>query len=108
MQEEKSVMYASISLTSAEKNYAVIDKELLAVLFGCERFHQYVYGNKTFTESNHKPLGSITKKPLARAPERLQRILLYLQKCDFKLSYKSGASGCAVKSFPERSRSRNI
>ena len=108
LQEGKSVIYASISLTSAEKNYAVIDKELLAVLFGCERFHQYVYGNKTFTESNHKPLGIITKKPLARATERLQRILLYLQKRDFKLSYKSGASGCAVKSFPERSRSRNI
>ena len=51
-------MYASISLTSAEKNYAIIDKELLAVLFSCERFHQYVYGNKTFTESEHKPQGS--------------------------------------------------
>ena len=58
LQEGKFVMYASISLTSAEKNYAIIDKELLAVLFSCERFHQNVYGNKTFTESEHKPLGS--------------------------------------------------
>ena len=62
LQEEKSVAYASRSLSSAEKNFAIIEKELLAVLFGCERFHQYVYGNKTFIESDHKPLG-IIKKP---------------------------------------------
>ena len=31
------------------------------------------------------------KKPLARAPARLQRMLLRLQKYDFQLSYKSGS-----------------
>ena len=91
LQEGKPVAYASRSLTSAEKNYAVIEKELLAVLFGCERFHQYVYGNKTLVESDHKPLESIMKKPLARAPARLQRMLLCLQKYDFQLSYKTGS-----------------
>ena len=40
LQEGKPVAYASRSLTSAKKNYAIIEKELLAVLFGCERFHQ--------------------------------------------------------------------
>ena len=56
LQEGKPVAYSSRSFTSAEKNYEIIGKELLAVLFGCERFHQYVYGNKTFIESDHKPL----------------------------------------------------
>ena len=64
LQEGKPVAYASRSLTSSEKNYAIIEKELLAVVFGCERFHQYVYGNKTLVESDHKPLESIMKKPL--------------------------------------------
>ena len=47
--------------------------------------------NKTFIESDHKPLKSTMKKPLARALARLQRILLHLHKYDFQLSYKSGS-----------------
>ena len=90
LQEGKPVSYASRSVTSTEKNYAIIEKELLAVLFGCERFHQYIYGNKTLVESDHKPLESIIKKPLARVPARLQRMLLRLQRYDFQSSYKSG------------------
>ena len=31
-------------------------------------------------ESDHKPLESITKKPLSAAPPRLQRMLLQLQR----------------------------
>ena len=48
----------------------------------CEKFHQYVYGNKSFIESDHKPLDSIIKKLLARAPMRLQSILLCPQNYD--------------------------
>ena len=90
LQEGKPVAYASRSLTSTEKNYAITGKELLAVLFGRERFNQYIYGNKTLVESDHKPLESIMKKPLARALERLHRMLLCLQRYDFQLSCKSG------------------
>lgn len=38
------VAYASRALTSAEVNYAQIERELLAITYACERFHQYVYG----------------------------------------------------------------
>ena len=70
--------------------HAQIEKELLAVVFGLERFNQYVYGKEVEVESDHKPLEAILLKPLCHAPPRLQRMLLRLQKYDFKLKYKPG------------------
>ena len=74
--EGKPVAYASRALTDAETRYAQIEKELLAVLFGFERFNQYTYARHVEIETNHKPLEAITKKPLSTAPLRLQRMLL--------------------------------
>ena len=88
MQNGKPISYASRSLTNAQKNYAIIEKELLAVLFGCERYHQSVYGNEVTIISDHKPLESIMKKSLSKAPAKLQRMLLRLQRYNINLLYK--------------------
>lgn len=56
-------------MTDTEKGYAQIEKELLAVVFGCIRFHQYIYGKKVTVESDHKPLVSIFNKPLIECKE---------------------------------------
>lgn len=40
----KPIAYASRVLTSTEMNYAQIEKELLAIVFGVECLHQYTYG----------------------------------------------------------------
>ena len=90
MQEKKPIAYASKSLNSTEQNYAQIEKELYAILFGCRRFHQYIYGHKVTVESDHKPLESIATKALAAAPPRLQRMLLQLQKYDIKIVHVPG------------------
>ena len=62
MQDGKPVAFASKSLTQTQKAYAQIEKQLLAILFGCEKFHEYLYGRKVIVESDHKPLEAITKK----------------------------------------------
>ena len=90
IQNDRPVGYASRAITESQQRYAMIEKELLAVVFGCERFHQYIYGKKVLIESDHKPLESIFKKPLANAPLRLQRMLLRLQRYDINLQYKPG------------------
>ena len=54
-----------------------------------ERLNQCCFGKKVMVESDHKPLKTIVKKPLANAPPRLQRRLLRLQKYDFVIKYKS-------------------
>ena len=71
-QSGKPVAYASRTLTDTEKRYAQIEKEMLAVTFGLEKFHHYTYGRETSVFSDHKPLESIVVKPLYKAPKRLQ------------------------------------
>ena len=90
MQNGQPVAYASRALTSTEQNYAQIEKELLSIVFGAEKFHQYTYGRKVHVESDHKPLETIHTKPLVSAPKRLQRILLRLQRYDLEIKYKPG------------------
>jgi hypothetical protein len=63
MQENQPIAYAS------EARYAQIEKELLSVIFGLERFHQYTYGRTVQVRSDHKPLESILKKALHATPK---------------------------------------
>ena len=64
LQEGQPVAYASRALTDCQKKYAQIEKELLAIVFGCDKFHEYIYGKTVTVETDHKPLESIFKKPL--------------------------------------------
>ena len=90
IQEGHPVIYASRSLTDAEKNYAQIEKELLAIVFTCERFHQFIYGNEIIVQSDHKPLEAIMAKPLSQAPPRIQRLLIQLQKYNLTVRFVPG------------------
>lgn len=90
MQDGEPVAYASKALSDAETRYANIEREMLAVVFGCERFHTYIFGKRFIVESDHKPLQMIHLKPLTSAPPRLQRMLLRLQPYDFVLCYRPG------------------
>lgn len=58
LQEGRPLAYASKSLTPTEVNYAQIEKELFAILFGCKRFHQYVYGRYIGLRLTTNPLYS--------------------------------------------------
>lgn len=56
LQDGRPVAYGSRMLTKAEQNYPQIEKEAIAVLFGCKKFHEYVYGKELFVETDHKTL----------------------------------------------------
>ncbi|XP_055527066.1 uncharacterized protein K02A2.6-like [Wyeomyia smithii] len=90
-QKDGVIGYASRTLTATEKNYAQIEKELLAILFACVRFDQLVVGNpKTTIRTDHKPLLTVFKKPLLSAPRRLQHMLLNLQRYNLSIEYVTG------------------
>ena len=90
LQDHGPIAYASKAFNETQRRYAQIEKELLAVLFGCKRFHQYVYGQPITVESDHKPLEAIFRKPLSQPPSRLQKMLMQLQAYDITLVYKKG------------------
>lgn len=90
LQLNHPVAYVSRSLTKAEINYPQIEKEALAIRFACKKFHDYIYGKKLLVETDHKPLESIFKKPIACAPPRLQRILLDVVRYAPNVVYRKG------------------
>ena len=80
----------SLALRTARSLWAQIEKELLAIVFACKKFNDYIYGKEVIIESDHKPLETILKKQLEKAPARLQNMLLKLQKYNIKVVYKKG------------------
>ena len=90
LQEGKPIAFAFKALTETEQRYANIERELLAFVFGWERFRTYLYGCKFQVESDHKPLEMISLKNLMAAPPRLQRMLLRLQEYDLNIIYRPG------------------
>jgi hypothetical protein len=70
VQEGKVVAFASKALTDTETRYANIEREMLAVVAACERFHSYLFGKKFTVESEHKPLEMIHLKNLTAAPNK--------------------------------------
>ena len=61
----------SRTCTSTEQNYCPLERETLAVVFACAKFHEYIYGRHFFVESDHKSLKNIFKTPIHKAPPRI-------------------------------------
>ena len=83
-------MYASRTLRENEVRLAQIENEMEAVVFACTKFHDYIFNKSVTVETDHKPLVTIFKKFLDKAPARLQSMLMKLQKYNLEVIYKRG------------------
>ena len=84
------VAYASRSLSPVEQRYSQLEREALAILFGCERFRLYLIGSHFTVVTDHKPLLPIFTKPHTQPSARIERWLLRLQPYDLTLEYQPG------------------
>ena len=78
----KPVAYVSRTMTDAEKRYSQIEKELLAIVWTCEKFSRYLIGMDTFRIiTDHKPLiPIINDKDLDVIPVRCTRLMMRLMR----------------------------
>ena len=72
------ICYASRSLTDVERRYSQTEKEALALVWACERFHLYLYGREFELIIDHKPL-EYTYAPRSKPSARIERWMLRLQ-----------------------------
>ena len=69
------VSYANRSPT-AEENYFQLEKEILSIIFSCDKFHEFIYRKQFGVYNNHLTLKSIFNKTILKTPTRIQRFLL--------------------------------
>lgn len=91
LQENRPVAFASRSLSETEKQYSMIEKELLGIVFACQKFHNYIYSKDVKIKTDHKPLLSIMSKEIHKIPSaKLQRMRLKLLNYNIQLEYVPG------------------
>ncbi|XP_053406591.1 uncharacterized protein LOC128559314 [Mercenaria mercenaria] len=88
------IAYASKKLLKREKNYSVIERECLAMVFGIKKFHKYLYGQQFELQTDHAPLTYIQRCKVESG--RIMRWALFLQNYKFRIEAVKGTDNvCA-------------
>ncbi|GJU92438.1 reverse transcriptase domain-containing protein [Tanacetum coccineum] len=90
----KPIHYASKTMNGAQENYTTTEKELLAIVFPFDKFHQYLVLSKTIVFMDHSALRYLFTKQDAKP--RLIRWILLLQEFDIEIRDKKGAKNLAA------------
>ena len=90
----KAIYYASKTFNEAQENYSTTEKEMLAMVFSCEKFRPYILGSHVIIHTSHATIRYLMAKK--EAEPRLIRWVLLLQEFDLEIKEKKGSNNVIV------------
>ncbi|KAK3731913.1 hypothetical protein QZH41_016958, partial [Actinostola sp. cb2023] len=87
-QDGKVISYANKALSSVGRRYSQIEREALAIAWGCHHFSMYQLGSHIDVIIDHKTLVPIFNRPTSQASVRIDNWSLNLQSFDFQAAPK--------------------
>ena len=84
----RAIYYASKTFNEAQENYSTTKKEMLAMVFACEKFRPYILGSHVIIHADHAAIKYLMAKKEAKP--RLIRWVLLLQEFDLEIKDKKG------------------
>ena len=84
----RAIYYASRTFNEAQENYSTTKKEMLAIVFACEKFRPYILGSHVIVHTDHAAIKYLMSKKEAKP--RLIRWVLLLQEFDLEIKEKKG------------------
>ena len=58
----KAIYYASKTFNEAQENYSTIEKEMLAMVFACEKIRPYILGSLVIIHTDHTAIRYLMTK----------------------------------------------
>jgi len=95
------ISYQSCQQNSAERNYPVHDKELLAMEYALAKFRVYLLGDRHFTVyTDHASLRTAVRTP--HISQRMARWLSFFAEYNFSVEYKPGRFNVVADALSRR------
>ena len=90
----RAIYYANKTFNESQENYSTTKKEMLAIVFACEKFKPYILGSHIIIKADHAAIKYLMANKEAKP--RLIRWVLLLQEFDLDIKDKKGCDNVIV------------
>jgi RNase H-like domain found in reverse transcriptase len=102
---EPIVAFASRKLSSAEKNYPVHERELLAIVYALKEWRPYLHGSRFVIKTDHYPFRYLDTQ--SNLSKRQRRWMETLQEYDYEIVYVQGKFNVVADELSRINESRS-